>query len=39
MRVRVGTEPTGVAISPTGQRLYVANHADGTVTEVEPRRP
>lgn len=34
-RVRVGSEPTGVAISPTGQRLYVANHADGTVTEVE----
>jgi hypothetical protein len=34
-RVRVGSEPTGVAISPTGQRLYVANHADGTVSEVE----
>lgn len=34
-RVRVGSEPTGVAISPTGRRLYVANMADGTVSEIE----
>ncbi|MEZ4410463.1 MAG: hypothetical protein R3A52_28885, partial [Polyangiales bacterium] len=29
-----GSEPTGLAISPTGARLYVSNWADGTVTEV-----
>jgi YVTN family beta-propeller protein len=34
-RARVGSEPTGVAISPTGRRLYVANMADGTVSEVD----
>ncbi|MEZ4392481.1 MAG: hypothetical protein R3A48_15440 [Polyangiales bacterium] len=34
-RVRVGSEPTGLAISPTGRRLFVANMADGTVSEVE----
>lgn len=33
-RARVGSEPTGLAISPTGQRLYVANWGDGTVSEV-----
>jgi DNA-binding beta-propeller fold protein YncE len=32
--VDVGSEPTGLAISPTGQRVYVANWSDGTVTEV-----
>ena len=34
-RANVGSEPTGIAISPTGRRLYVANWAEGTVTEVE----
>lgn len=29
---KVGSEPTGLAISPTGQELYVANWSDGTVT-------
>lgn len=33
-RVRVGSEPTGLAISPTGRRVYVANWGDGTVSEV-----
>ncbi len=32
MRVAVGSEPTGVAISPLGQRVFVANWSDGTVT-------
>lgn len=34
MRVRVGSEPTGIAISPTGATVYLANWSDGTVTEV-----
>ncbi len=29
---KTGSEPTGIAISPTGQELYVANWSDGTVT-------
>ena len=33
-RVATGSEPTGIAISPTGARLYVANWAEGTVTVV-----
>jgi YVTN family beta-propeller protein len=36
-RVRVGSEPTGLAISPTGRKLYVANWAEGTVSEVDTR--
>lgn len=32
--VRTGAEPTGIAISPRGARLYVSNQAEGTVTEV-----
>ncbi len=32
--VSVGSEPTGLAISPTGAHVYVANWADGTVTDV-----
>jgi YVTN family beta-propeller protein len=34
-RVNVGSEPTGISISPTGRRLYVSNWAEGTVTEVD----
>ncbi len=34
MRTRVGSEPTGIAISPTGRTLYVANWNDGTVSEL-----
>jgi YVTN family beta-propeller protein len=30
--VAVGKEPNGVALSPDGQRLYVANTVDGTVS-------
>ncbi len=33
-RASVGSEPTGVAISPTGRTLYVANYQDGTVSVV-----
>ncbi|MGD0527622.1 MAG: hypothetical protein ABSE49_20985 [Polyangiaceae bacterium] len=29
-----GSEPTGIAISPSGTKLYVANWAEGTVTVV-----
>jgi 6-phosphogluconolactonase (cycloisomerase 2 family) len=32
---KTGSEPTGIAISPSGQRLYVANWAEGTVTVVK----
>lgn len=31
---KLGSEPTGIAISPTGAELYVANWAEGTVTVV-----
>ena len=27
--IPVGTEPRGLAITPNGTRLYVANHTDG----------
>lgn len=33
-RVTVGSEPTGLAISPLGGHVYVANWADGTVSDV-----
>jgi YVTN family beta-propeller protein len=33
-RAPTGSEPTGIAISPTGARLYVANWAEGTVTVI-----
>jgi YVTN family beta-propeller protein len=35
VRARTGSEPTGIAISPTGAKLYVANWAEGTVTVVD----
>jgi YVTN family beta-propeller protein len=35
LRARTGAEPTGLAISPSGARLYVANWAEGTVTVVD----
>ncbi len=34
-RVTVGSEPTGLAISPTGRHVYVANWANGTVSDVD----
>jgi YVTN family beta-propeller protein len=34
LRAPTGSEPTGLAISPTGKTLYVANFAEGTVTMV-----
>ena len=33
-RVTVGSEPTGLAISPLGAHVYVANWANGTVSDV-----
>jgi hypothetical protein len=33
--VETGSEPTGIALSPSGALLYVANFADGTITEVK----
>jgi YVTN family beta-propeller protein len=35
MRASTGSEPTGLAISPSGKTLYVANWADGTVTVID----
>jgi YVTN family beta-propeller protein len=34
-RAPTGSEPTGLALSPTGATLYVANHAEGTVTVID----
>jgi DNA-binding beta-propeller fold protein YncE/mono/diheme cytochrome c family protein len=34
-RAKVGSEPTGIAMTPSGKRLYVANWVDGTLTEVK----
>lgn len=33
-RASVGSEPTGIAISPTGRSLYVSNFQDGTVSVI-----
>ncbi|HVR62250.1 MAG TPA: hypothetical protein VMU50_10150 [Polyangia bacterium] len=33
--VQVGSEPTGVALTPTGARAFVANWVDGTVSIVD----
>jgi YVTN family beta-propeller protein len=35
MRITVGSEPTGIAISPTGRKVYVTNWAEGTVSEID----
>ena len=32
---KTGSEPTGIAISPTGAKLYVANWAEGTITVIK----
>jgi YVTN family beta-propeller protein len=34
-RARTGAEPTGLAISPSGATIYVANWAEGTVSVVD----
>jgi hypothetical protein len=34
IRAPTGSEPTGIAISPTGNKLFVANWGEGTVTVV-----
>ena len=33
--VAVGSEPTSIALSPTGRRAYVTNWTDGTVSEID----
>src|SRR5438270_8629640 len=37
-QVTVGTEPNGVAVSPDGSRIYVANTVSGTVTVLSADR-
>jgi len=37
-QVAVGTEPNGVAVSPDGSRIYVANTVSGTVTVLSANR-
>jgi YVTN family beta-propeller protein len=34
--VDVGSEPTGISISPNNNRVYVANWVQGTVTVIDP---
>ncbi len=34
-RAATGSEPTGIAISPNGRSLYVANWGEGTVTVID----
>jgi YVTN family beta-propeller protein len=34
--VAVGSEPTGLALTPTGAHVWVANWVDGTVVEIDP---
>ena len=34
-RTKVGSEPTGIAMTPSGKRLFVANWVDGTISEVD----
>jgi YVTN family beta-propeller protein len=33
--VKVGSEPTGIALSPTGRKAYVANWVDGTLAVID----
>ncbi len=35
VKASTGSEPTGIAISPSGLTLFVANWADGTVTVID----
>jgi hypothetical protein len=37
-RVRVGSEPTGIAMTPSGKRLWVSNWVDGTLDEIDARQ-
>jgi hypothetical protein len=36
-RISVGSEPMGLALSPTGKQLFVANWADGTISMIDTR--
>ncbi len=36
--IEVGNGPYGVAVSPNGSRVYVANNWDGTVSVIDTRR-
>lgn len=33
--IRVGSEPTSIALSPTGELLFVANWGEGTVSKID----
>ena len=33
--ITVGSDPTGVAITPNGPAAYAANYGDGTVTPID----
>ncbi len=33
--MKVGTVPTGVAVTPDGKRIYVTNETDGTISVIE----
>src|SRR5688572_13355774 len=33
-RAKVGSEPTGIAMTPSGKRLFVSNWVDGTLSEI-----
>lgn len=35
-RIDVGQGPTGLAVSPLGNRLYVLNRFDGTISSIDP---
>jgi hypothetical protein len=35
--VKVGSEPTGIAMTPSGKRLWVANWVDGTLDEIDAK--
>jgi hypothetical protein len=37
-RVQVGSEPTGIAMTPSGKRLWVANWVDGTLNEIDAKQ-
>ena len=37
-RAKVGAEPTGIAMTPSGRSLFVSNWVDGTLSEVDVSR-
>jgi mono/diheme cytochrome c family protein len=37
-RTKTGAEPTGIAMTPSGRSLFVANWVDGTLSEIDASR-